>query len=416
MKKAKGRYQNKERRIVNRKYMSYEDVPLQDYRDNDPVPNNLTRKFFKVFVILFLSVVLVLALMNIDNLTPDNISHWFQYDFLGKTEGDGYPIDFDGTVVNTQNFDLLDGVPVYCSDTAITVLNSNAGEYQTSQHAFANPITNVCSGYAMIYNANATGFKIINREKMIYTGSAKSKIFSADISPSGVYALLTQGEDYLSKLTVYRKDHLEKYTYSFADYYVNRVSLNRDGTRAVLSGISAKNGGLISSVYVLDFSQEKFLQKYDFEDSYIYEVKFLDNGNAVAVGEKSAHYINIQENKKKDFPYNSRNLTTYTLSRNYGLILSLSNSPDGRDCDIMMVNAEGDKLSEIQTGQQILSLDYRNGKIASLFSSSVLIYNEEGKNIASTKASVDARKIRFSSDSVLYALGKSRIFQLSIDY
>ena len=54
MKKAKGRYQNKERRIVNRKYMSYEDVPLQDYRDNDPVPNNLTRKFFKVFVILFI--------------------------------------------------------------------------------------------------------------------------------------------------------------------------------------------------------------------------------------------------------------------------------------------------------------------------------------------------------------------------
>ena len=41
----------------DRKYVSYEDVPLAEYRDSDPVPNNLTKKFFRVFIIIFLGVV-----------------------------------------------------------------------------------------------------------------------------------------------------------------------------------------------------------------------------------------------------------------------------------------------------------------------------------------------------------------------
>lgn len=416
MKKTKGRYQNKDRRVIDRKYMSYEDVPLQDYRDTEPMPKNLTKKFLKVFFILFLSVVLVLALMNIDNLTPDNISHWFQYDFLGKTEGDGYPVDFAGTNVSVQNFDLLDGAPVYCSDTSTVVLNSNAGEYQNSQHSFASPMMSVNGGYAIVYNIDATGFKIINREKTIYSGSTKSKIFAADISSNGVYAILTHGNDYLANLTVYRNDNLEKYTYSFADYYVSKVSLNKNGSRAVLSGVSAKNGGIISVIYVLDFAQENYLEKYEFDDSYIYDLKFLDNGNAVAVGETAAYYINVENNKKTDFSYDSRILTTYSLSSSYGIILSLSNTPDGRECDVLMINSDGKKTAEIKTEKQILSLDYRNNKIAVLFPSTTLIYDNDGKTLATVKTSSDARKIKFVSDNSFYVLGKSRIFKDNINY
>ena len=90
MKKTKGRYINaSSKKIKNRQYTSYEDAPLKSINEVEPVPQNLTLKFLKVFLILFFSVVVVLALINIDKLTPDNISHWFQYELLGKTEGNG---------------------------------------------------------------------------------------------------------------------------------------------------------------------------------------------------------------------------------------------------------------------------------------------------------------------------------------
>lgn len=265
MAKGRGRYQHDERR-AKREYMSYEDVPLEEYRYNEPEPSNITGKFIKIFLILFLSVAAVIAVMNIDKLTPDNIAHWFQYDVLGKTDGDGYPISFTGSVVETGNFDLIKGVPVYCSDTTLAVLNNNAGKYQENQHSYASPVLSVNGGYGIIYNTDATGYTVFDRDHQIYSSSSTKKIYAADVAANGIYALLTRSDDYLSKLTAYRTDNLEKYEYAFADYYVNTVSLNNNGTRAVLSGMSARNGEMISVIYILDFRQSSYLQKYEFDD------------------------------------------------------------------------------------------------------------------------------------------------------
>ena len=153
------------------------------------------------------------------------------------------------------------------------------------------------------------------------------------------------------RLTVYRKDDLEMYQYSFADFYVNRVSINTDGTRTVVSGLSAKNGSLLSVLYVLDFSQGNYMQRYEFDEIYIYDVKYLDNGNAVAVGDKAAYYIDINGGSKKNIDYHSRFLTTYTLDRQKGMFLSLSSTPDGRECEVFMTDENGKNGADIMTNR-----------------------------------------------------------------
>ncbi len=413
-KNRRGRYEIQEKKASERKYTSYEDVPLEDYRSTEPEPSNITGKFLKVFLILFLSVVAVLAFMNIDKLTPDNIAHWFQYDLLGKTDGEGYPITFTGASLNTQNFDLISNVPVYCSDTTIAVLNPNAGKYQENQHSYASPALSVNGGYAIVYNIDATGFTVLKRDSVVYSGSADDKIYAGDIADNGVYALLTRSDDYLSKLTVYRTDNLEKYEYSFADYYVNTVSLNHDGSRAVLSGVSARNGGLISVIYILDFTQDTYMQKYEADDTYIYEVSFLNNGNAVAVGDKTAFFINVESGQKKDFSFKSRTLTNYTLKRDFGMLLSLSVNPDGRECNIITVSNSGEIAENIHTGEKILSMDINNGRAAVLEHGKLVVFAADGKEETSVEVSFDARKLRYTDHRTFYVLGKSRIFKIGI--
>ncbi len=416
MKRNRGRYQNdeakQEKKAAKRKYMSYEDVPLEDYRDEEPMPENLTKRFLKMFLILFLSVVAVLALMNIEKLTPDNIAHWFQYDLLGKSEGDGYPTGFSGSAVNNGNFDLISGVPVYCSDTSIAVLNNNAGVYQDEQHSYAAPVLSVNGGYAIVYNLNATGFTVLKRDSIVYSSSVKQKILSADVSSNGIYGILTRSDDYLAKLTVYRTDNLEKYTYSFADYYMNKVSVNKDGSRAVLTGVSARNGGLISVIYVLDFTQDNYMQKYEVDDTFIYDIRFLDNGNAFAVGNNKSFYININDGGKTDIGYDSRTLTAYTIKRDQGAVLSLSYNPDGRECDIVSFNKDGSRDSEISTGKKIISLDMRGNERAILCPDSIIVYDREGSVKGTSAADTDARKIVYCDYNTFYVLGKSRISRL----
>lgn len=416
MKKKKGRYQKTDPgKNKDRKYTSYEDAPLREYKDEDPMPRNITKKFLKVFLILFLSVAAVLALLNLDKLTPENISHWFQYDLLGKTEGNGYPVRFNGTVVEKGNFSVMDGSAVYCSDTSVVVLNSNAGEYQNSQHAFANPILKSCSGYSIIYNSDANGYMIINRDKMIHSASSDQKIYEADIAPNGVYTILNHGNDYLAELTVYKNDNTKKFEYSFADYYVNNVSINKDGTRAALSGTSANNGSIISVIYILDFSQGNYLQKYEFDDSFIYDIEYLDNGNVFAVGSDTAYFIDVENSKKTDIPYNLRTLTNFEISRSQGLILSLSTDSGGHNCDIICVDTDGKYAAEFSTESRVASIDLINDRIAVLTQGNLGIYDKNGKIQKNIPLDSDAKKACFADKNSLYILGTSRISKVTIE-
>lgn len=419
MKTNRGRYQNdeskQEKKAAKRQYTSYEDVPLEDYRDEDPMPNNLTKRFLKMFFILFLAVVAVMAVLNLEKLTPDNIVHWFQYDLLGKTDGDGYPTNFSGSLVSDGNFDLISGVPVYCSDTTITVLNKNAGTYQEHQHSYASPTLSVNAGCGIVYNTNATGYTVFKRDNIVYSGAVKQKIFAADIAANGTYAILTKGEDYLAKLVVYRSDNLEKFKYSFADYYMNTVSVNKDGTRAILSGVSARNGGLISVIYILDFSQDNFLQRYEMDDTFIYDVKFLDNGNAYAIGTDRLVYIDIKEGSKNDISYGNRYLSAYAFHRSQGVSLVLSANPDGRACDLLSFNASGEKDCDIATGEKVTSLGMRDNDRAILSDGKITVYDRDGTVKGTIKTDSDARKLVYCDKNTFYVLGKSRISRLTLE-
>ncbi len=418
MKRRKGRYQETApNKAKDRKYTSYEDAPLEEYEETMPAPTNLTKKFINVFLILFVAVLGALAFFYIDVLTPENISHWFHYELLGKTEGKGYPIRYEGISINSENFDLIGGTPVYCSDTSVVMLNNNAGDYQNIQHAFAKPILKTNGNYAVVYNSDAIGYKIMTRNDELYSNSADKKILDCDITSSGSFATLTYGNDYLSALTVYKSDNSKRYSYSFADYYVNRVSLSNDNSKAALSGVSANNGGLISVIYILDFNQENYLQKYEVEDSYIYDLCYLDNGNVIAVGETGSYYVDVGSGKKYDHYFDNRTLTTFILQRKLGALLSLSDNPDGRSCDIVSIDPDGKKEFAFSTNKKLISFDYNGGVVSALFPSEIVLYDSKGQQLAGSTVSADTRKICLSDDhKTVYSLGKSEISKSVYEY
>ena len=235
----------KEKNAADRRVVSYEDVPIDKYDEPTPIQPELIKKLLKVLLIIFACVILLLVILNWENLSPDNVSRFIQYDLLGISQGDGYPSSINGNEVTDGNFALMDEkTPIYVSDTSIVLLNDNAGQRQNLGNAFAKPILRTSRDYSMVFNVGGTGLRILSHSDELYNLSLKNKIFCADISASGVFAAVTQSDDYLAKLTVYSKDNTEKYAYSFADYYINNISINSDGTRAIVSGISAQKGSL----------------------------------------------------------------------------------------------------------------------------------------------------------------------------
>ena len=73
------------------------------------------------------------------------------------------------------------------------------------------------------------------------------------------------------------------YAYSFADYYINTVALNDDGTGCVACGFSGSDGSLTGIAHVLDFSKEEPEATYSLDENVAYSVEYLDGNNACIV-------------------------------------------------------------------------------------------------------------------------------------
>lgn len=142
-------------------------------------------------------------------------------------------------------------------------------------------------------------------------------------------------------------------------------------------------------------------------------MKYLDNGNAVAVGDKAAYYIDINGGSKINIDYYSKFLTTYTLDRQKGMLLSLSSTPDGRECEVIMTDENGNNTADIMTNRQVFSVDCKYDRIAVLFDGDAAVYSIQGRRIAEMKSTGDARKIRFADANSVYILGKSSLYNIS---
>lgn len=407
----------KEKNAVDRKVVSYEDVPIDEYDEATPIQPEVIKKLLKVLLIIFACVIILLAILNWDKLSPENVSRFIQYDLLGMSQGEGYPAKINGNEVTAGDFMLMDEkTPVYVSDTSVVFLNDNAGQRQNLGHAFATPILRTSRDYALIFNAGGTGLRIFTHNDSVHDLALDNKIFCADISDSGSYAVVTQTDDYLSRLTVFTKDKKQKYTYAFADYYINTVSINSSGTRAIVSGVSAQKGSLVSAVYILDFNQNDYIAKYEIPDNIIYDVEIFDNGNAAAVGKKESYFFDIENNKKNIIEYDSKTLTDYEMTVNRGIAFSLAHYPDGRDCDILVISPEGKKTASFSTGLKVDSVSVSNKNVAVSSNSEIYLYKQEnGATIGQKKCNQSIKKIQMSNDTVVYALGVTEIQKVELE-
>ncbi|MDO4748704.1 MAG: DUF5711 family protein, partial [Eubacteriales bacterium] len=273
-----------------------------DKKDNKKTPEHKSmsdklnkQKKKKIFLVIFILVFLVLAVVlyaNRDFLTFSNISNWVQYDLFGDNSEETFPVSTGGDVITDGNFSRIDKNLVVASDTKFMTLNNYGKTIYSASQSFANPVLSQASDsdLSIVYNLGGKEFNIYSLDSTVYNGETEDSIFVADISSSGVYALVTAKEGYHSKLYVYSEDNALIYAYSFADYYITSVSLDSDGETAVLSGISTHDSSQLSSVYLLDFTLEEPVFFEEIYENVLYHTAHLNDDYIAIIGE-SASYV-----------------------------------------------------------------------------------------------------------------------------
>ncbi len=407
-----GRYSARnveKRKKSKRSVISYEDVPLDEYNEEQPeISKDAVKRILIIVAVVLVLGFVVFAVANRDNFSAEKFIHWFNYDVLGSSD-EGYPVKLIGSNVSKGNF-RSDGDVMYVSDTSFVALSSTGNEIGYNQHGFSNPILCSAGNNVFIYNVGANGYVRGTKEKLEKPKDTDYYVLAGDINDKGYYCVVTQTDGYLSKIFVYNNNKDKIFTYSFSDYYINSVALNPNGTGCVACGVTGDNGSLLGIAYVLDFAQEKPVATYNLDDNAVYKVKYFNSNSVCMIGSRSAYTLDIGAGALKQVDYSNMQLTAFDINTDTNsFVLSLSRSGDGRTCSIEYVNSAGDVVNVNDTNLAVESITLYKNRIAALDSDMCFLYDTDGRQIGKADAGNGSKAISMSNTDEVYVLGINEV-------
>ena len=171
--------------------------------------------------------------------------------------GDGYPKTFSGSTVAPRNFLCTEKNIVFASDTALTVCNPTGKELLNTQHSYASPAVRASGTRVLLYNLGGKDAEVETVGGGTVKLSVGQNILGGALAANGRSALISAADGYCGMLTAYDAAGKVLSYYWFSDYYPTAVALSPDGTKAAVTGVSAKDGGLVSAVYLISLAQRK---------------------------------------------------------------------------------------------------------------------------------------------------------------
>lgn len=410
-KRSKGhRFAETKAKKSDRNVMSYEDVPLEDYElEKTEMSPEAVKKIIVSVCIALAAGLVVFAFANRDRLSPESIANWWTYDVLGNA-GNGYPVAIKGTEVNSNNFVLSDGHIAYASDTSFVTLNSSGSDIFSSQLKYSKPVLVSNKNMFLTYDLGGKGYEVNSLDKQLFASDTEDDIYTADIASNGVYAIVTEGNGYLSTLLAYNKDNNRIYKYSFSEYYITSVTLNSSGTACAASGITTQNGKVVSAVYMLDFSKEEPEQIIKIEGDVIIASKYITDSRVALVGNSASYVIKKGEENFVTNSYDSMTLSNYFFNTDTSTYaVALSRSGDGRSCSVINFDSNGAQRSKIDTDSRADSISVYKDKIALLDGNTANVYNTNGDKIFTADTGAGSKRIILSSDTTAYVLSVNQV-------
>ena len=365
---------------------------------------------YRVILILVLCVLAVLGWYNRANRTPANIMVWVQDRVVGMGVGDGFPHEISGSSVSAGNFLAFGKNLAVASDTSLTVLNSSAKEIVNRQHSYKSPVLKIGGARMLLYNLGGTGCMVGSVSKTLVKFSTDREILSGAISPGGQFALLTRADGYCGLLTAYTADGKVQSHYWFSDYYPTAVALNANGTKAVVTAVSTKDGALVSALYLIDLNSGSTVQPVAvFQENMIFSVSWDDSDRITAVGDTGTCFVDAVRKTKTAYDYNGLRLTSwYSDSGNTALALSPGN--DSSQSRLVVLDGTGKQKISENLPEKAVSVSVFGDTAAALSGGKALFYSlSSGAAEGSKDAGTGARAVALKDESSAYVLGVSEI-------
>lgn len=360
---------------------------------------------------LWLCVLILVAggtawgIANRDLFSGVRIEEWWDQTFGNYGTGEGFPVTAAGSEV--ADLETIGGDVALLSDSSLQLYNSTAKEIYSRQHKFQTPVLRKSDTRALVYDRGSTGYRIENRKRTVAAGKADYNLIAGDISKNGDVVLVTEGSGgYVSELTALGDDlKTVKFKWSSASNMVVDVAAAPDGNSAAAVTVFAENGGLGSSLTLLDFGSDTPTY-LNFDDTLFFAVRYC-GGRIIGIGDDRIVSVNPDGSDMQEFSYGDAYLAAWDFNEDGHIAVSLSPYEDRRECSVSLLDAALTETGTVSGAGEVRGISCEGGMTAVLVPGNVNTYSADGSAIASAQTSASASKVALKGQTAYVLEGRT---------
>lgn len=247
--------------------------------------------------------------------------------------------------------------------TNVLTYSENGKKGTTIIHGYTNPVVREGNKHLLTYDRGGTNFRVDTPNNQIGEVKLSNQIITAQISDSGLTAVVTTHDRYASIITVYNQSLEEIYTYSVTDR-INNICFSPDNKHLLASSIISPSGIISANIYELNINETTDANIYKIDGILPLEISYSEGSNITVVGKDAVITLNTKTKQQTTFEYkgNIQNfinsstketvLVTKNLLNNYSTVTVVDTTGNATHT----YNIEEDVIDIFSDGSRIIVL------------------------------------------------------------
>ncbi len=370
------------------------------YYDGVARTYSIIRYALLIFLVVFM---LIAALRNPESISYDNLM--FLMKDLGSVH-DASNVDFANITYNpdtTLSFSGFRRNLAIATSGGLRIYEGDGSLIFEGKDKFSNPHIENSSRYLLLYDFGANSFALYNSFARIYTEKTDYGISGADISDSGMFALVTKTKEYNSAVMLYTKNCKLKNRYLSEDRVID-VSISNDGSRICILSFDAENSSFVTKIKISKPGEDKPITTLSLVDVFPLSCEYTADGNLTVFCDKALYFYDENGNLLGSYAPNG-NIEAARLT-DEGALIAIPKNAVTTGSRIILLDTEGNVILENDFEGKITLLDYKEGTIFTLAGNILTATDREGIVKKSKKTSAGGKSmIVYSKNDVMICSG-----------
>lgn len=268
--------------------------------------------------------------------------------------GSGYPVPLPGGKI--VRLDAVDNVVMLLSDTNLYSYNASGRQMLNEQHGFINEGMVTAQDRMLLYDRGGSKLSLYSKSALLHTIATDYKIYTADLSLNGNYAVATSAREYVAHVKVYNRSNQDIFNWYSYQKPVVSVSLSDTKEEMMVGCIDAADGKYLSSISRFQFSINQELSKVEFPDELLLSVDYYAANRVRALTDQRAVLLNQELKELASYDFNGQKLSRVAMSQNGLLVLVLGDFAEDKQLTVAVLDSSFDVLGQFTVHDEITAV------------------------------------------------------------